>query len=99
MNTKILDIIYAAIEELNDSRGEDEPIAKQPDTLLYGQASPIDSVDLVNLLISVEEALEDEFDISFVIANEKAMSMKNSPFKSVTALCDYLSEELKDQLQ
>ncbi|NTS75376.1 hypothetical protein HR060_00740 [Catenovulum sp. SM1970] len=92
-NNQIQTLIFQAIDELNALR-EEELIDKSPSTALYGQASPLDSVDLVNLLLSIEEFLEDEFDISFTIANEKAMSLKNSPFKSVASLTDYLTTEL-----
>ena len=42
----------------------------------------------------MEELLEDELDIEFVIANEKALSQKNSPFKTVATLAQYLTEEI-----
>ena len=69
-------------------------VNKEESTPLFGAASVLDSVDLVNLLLSVEELLEDELDIEFVIANEKALSQKNSPFKTVATLAQYLTEEI-----
>ncbi|AWB67790.1 acyl carrier protein [Saccharobesus litoralis] len=86
-------LIYRSIDELNAVR-DGTLIEKSEQTALYGQNSSLDSVDLVNLLLSVEELLEDEFDIEFTIANEKAMSLKNSPFKTVSTLSQYLAEEL-----
>lgn len=86
-------LIYQAIDELNMTR-ESAPIEKSETTALYGQQSPLDSVDLVTLLIAIEELLEDDLNIEFTIANDKAMSLKNSPFKSVSSLTQYLVEEL-----
>lgn len=93
---EIQGLIYQAIEELNITR-DTAPIEKSEKTALYGKESPLDSVDLVNLLIAIEELLEDEFEIEFTIANEKAMSLKNSPFKSVASLTDYLVAEMEQQ--
>ena len=90
---KILELIYSAIDELNAGNG-DITVNKEESTPLFGAASVLDSVDLVNLLLSVEELLEDELDIEFVIANEKALSQKNSPFKTVATLAQYLTEEI-----
>ena len=90
---KILELIYSAIDELNAGNG-DVSVPKEESTPLFGAASVLDSVDLVNLLLSVEELLEDELDIEFVIANEKALSQKNSPFKTIATLAQYLTEEI-----
>ena len=91
---KLLSIIENAFAELNELRAQDAQLVFSPDAPLYGVNSAIDSVDLVNFLLSVEEQLEDELDITFVIANEKALSLKNSPFKTMATLCDYLELSL-----
>lgn len=86
-------IIFAVIDEMNALR-EENLIEKQLNTELFGTQSQLDSVDLVNLLVGIEEQLEDELNLSFVIANEKAMSLKNSPFRTVETLSDYLAESV-----
>lgn len=87
-----LETIYRAIDELNTTREDNDKIVQDNSTALYGPQSPMDSVDLVNLLLSIEETLEDDFDIHFTIANEKAMSLKNSPFRTVETLAAYIFE-------
>lgn len=82
---QVIELIYSAIDELNAS-SDNQPVVKQEDTALYGNSSSLDSVDLVNVLLSLEEALEDEFEVELVIANEKALSQKNSPFRTVSTL-------------
>jgi len=46
---KILELIYSAIDELNAGNG-DVSVTKEESTPLFGAASVLDSVDLVNLL-------------------------------------------------
>ncbi len=87
-------VIAEAIDELNELKPEKEQVSCSPEMALYGKDSPLDSVDLVNVLLAIEEKLEDEFDLTFTIANEKAMSMRNSPFRTVATLSDYLATEL-----
>ena len=93
---QIVDLIYLAIDELNET-SDNDPIIKSATTAHYGASSSLDSVDLVNLLLSVEELLEDELGVEIVIANEKALSQKNSPFKTVETLAQYLTDEINAQ--
>ncbi|MAZ07966.1 MAG: hypothetical protein CMM99_05960 [Rickettsiales bacterium] len=68
------------------------------DTPLVGDKSKLDSLGLVGLLITVEQKLEDQLNISLTIADEKAMSLKNSPFKTIETLSNYLELRI-DEIQ
>ena len=97
MNTKeeITEIIFASIEEINAE--QEINIPKNANSNLFGIESDLDSLGLVNLIISIEEAINDKYDVSITLADEKAMSRKNSPFKNVQTLVDYLHELLTSE--
>ena len=59
---------------------------------LFGGEGLLDSISLVNLIVSIEEAIEDKFDKSIILADEKAMSRRTSPFSRVSYLVDYIFE-------
>jgi acyl carrier protein len=82
-------IIYDAIDDLNPSL--EVPIAKTPDTLLFGQGGRLDSVGLVNLVVSMEQSIEDRFGVSVSLADESAVSQARSPFRDVQTLADFAS--------
>ena len=63
---------------------------KNLDTSLYGGEGLLDSLGLVTFLINLEQKIEDELNIDITIASEKAMSQKNSPFRTIKSLNDYL---------
>ena len=86
----VAEIIYEAIDELNEEISGSKKISKEPDTVLFGHDSLLDSLGLVNLIITVEGLITDKFDLNITIVNEKAMSQKNSPFKSVQTLSDFI---------
>jgi len=65
------------------------------DAPLYGPDAPLDSMALVNLIADVEETVDAEFGKSITLADEKAMSAKNSPFRSVDCLVAAVSERLQ----
>jgi len=93
---KILAVIYRAVDEVNEGLAEDEQMEKSPSTALYGKASKLDSLGLVNLIVSAEQELADEFDVTITLADEKAMSQKNSPFLSIESLANYVASLLEE---
>ncbi|RKO64040.1 hypothetical protein CKA54_07550, partial [Campylobacter sp. P255] len=53
-------------------------------TKLYnGFGGCLDSLALVSLVADLEELLSEEFDKEIILADEKMMSARNSPFKDV----------------
>jgi hypothetical protein len=49
------------------------------------------------LLISIiEEKIFDNFGTTITLADEKAMSQHNSPFRSIKTLADYINKLLAD---
>ncbi|MDW8326710.1 MAG: hypothetical protein RMK99_09100 [Anaerolineales bacterium] len=74
------------------------PAAPQPvteDTFLIGQSAVLDSMGLVSAILDIEQRLADDYDIVLVLADERAMSQKNSPFRSVRSLTDYVCRRIE----
>jgi hypothetical protein len=61
---------------------------------LFGGDGLFDSIGLVGYVVEVEEKLEDVYGISLVLANEKAMSRRTSPFARISYLAEYILEEI-----
>ena len=77
---------------------DNEEIVFNENSVIYGDNSPLDSLALVSLIVAVEQNIEDEFGISITLADERAMSQENSPFRSVRSLADYVETILKEKL-
>jgi acyl carrier protein len=65
------------------------------DTPLFGRHGVFDSLGLVSLIVSVEEAIADEFGASVSLADERAMSQANSPFRTIRSLAEYAASQLE----
>jgi hypothetical protein len=50
----------------------------------------LDSLGVVQLIVEVEQRVEQAHGISVTLANDKAMSQKNSPFRTVGVLADHV---------
>ena len=66
-------------------------------TVLLGAEGILDSMGLVSLIVAVEQDVEDEFGKEITIADAKAMSQKNSPFRTVGSLVDYIEILLNEE--
>lgn len=92
MKEKLINII---IEETNLLL--DEPIDDlNENSYLFGEEGILDSMGLVSMIVAVEQIVEDIFDKQITIVNAKAMSLKNSPFRTVASLADYVEQLVKE---
>ena len=84
-------IIFNAIENYNEQVEEENILPLSSDLELFSKNGRLDSLGLVNLIICIEEKFEEHTGSSVVIADEKAMSQSNSPFRSVSTLAEYMA--------
>jgi acyl carrier protein len=91
---RVLQVVYRAIDEINPGLPPERRLKKSADTALFGHAGALDSLGLVNLIVAVEQAVEDELGASVTLADEKAMSQSASPFRTVGTLAEYVRRQL-----
>ena len=87
-------IISDAICELNDELDYDHLRNVTDSTPIFDGDESLDSLSLVSLIVDIEARVEDTFATEVVLASEKAMSMQNSPYRSVQSLIDFVLEEM-----
>jgi acyl carrier protein len=98
MIDKIYTSIYKAIDEVNIQLSKNEQLSKDPDTILYGDSSVLDSLGLINIIVAVEQNIADDFEKIIILADERAMSQEKSPFRTVGSLADYIELLLEEKL-
>ena len=59
-------------------------------THLFGVEGLLDSIGLVSVVLDVEQQINDRLEIPISIADDRAMSQKHSPFRTVGSLADYV---------
>jgi acyl carrier protein len=92
----ILAAIYRALDWINAESPPDRQLIKAPETRLLGSESVLDSMQLVTLIIAIEREVEEAFGVALTLADERALSMKASPFRSIQSLADYIGNLLID---
>ena len=92
-----IELIYAALKEVLDQAGVPAPAVLTEDTVIVGKDAALDSLGVVSLIVEVEQALEQKHDVSVTLASDKAMSAKNSPFRTVGVLADHVLETIQEE--
>lgn len=97
--SKITGMVISSLQDvLIMNNGDSAKLATiGEDTHLIGRQSVLDSMGLVTLIVELEQLLEEEYDVAVVLADERAMSQKNSPFRSVQTLTDYVCRLIEEQ--
>lgn len=93
---EVLEIIYSAIDSLNDELEENEQIEKNENAVLFGKDSNLDSMGLVNLITLIEQNIEETTGKFISIADERAMSLQESPFRTVATLKHYITQLMNE---
>ena len=97
MKEKIIGIIIQSLENLNEEWNNPDLEHIDVGTRIYGSGGNVDSLGLVTLITDLEERLESEFLREIVLADEKAMSQQNSPFRSVESLSNYIEHLIQSE--
>ncbi|MBO9338712.1 MAG: hypothetical protein J7464_08380 [Chloroflexus sp.] len=95
-----IELSNLVIDSLRDILEQsDRPIPTNLDehTLLFGKGALLDSLALVTMVVELEQRIEEQFGLTLTLADDRAMSQRNSPFRSVGALVDYLEQLIGEE--
>ena len=98
MDNKIQHILISTLINLSDIYEVNELKNVSLETKLYsGLGGCLDSLALVSLISDLESVLSEEFNKEIILADEKMMSSRNSPFKDVKTLAEYITKKIQEQ--
>lgn len=81
----IEEIIYPVLDEFKEE--EELEFTNSPELVLYGEGDTVlDSLSLVDFLVSIQDKVSEITDKDIVLATPKALSNANSPFRTVSTL-------------
>lgn len=88
---QIQDAVFAALDDLNQQRGPGEQLAKLPGTRLAGLDGQLDSLGVVNLIVSLEQQLEGLGIPDLNLLDDERLDAGAEQFRTVESLVDYLT--------
>lgn len=94
MKDQIMQLLRDIIAELNEELQYEWLNNVHEDTPIFGDDAGIDSLSLAFLVSQAEIRVDEELGHQVVLADEKAMSMRNSPYRTVGTLIDFILERI-----
>lgn len=94
MSSDIEQIVIETTRQMLAEEGRDANVTLDADTTLFGTDGLLDSMGLVALIVAVEQQLQDRYGRPVALADEKALSQRNSPYRSIRTLAAYAAQEL-----
>ena len=95
---QISELVINCIKDFQQELDSEINLEEGENTKLFGSGAQLDSMSLVSLIVNIEEAIEEELNISITLADEKAMSRRVSPFGRISYLVDYILELLNEEM-
>lgn len=97
MNDELLKIVLDCCQEQNLTLPRKISTALGLQAPLYGgENGVLDSIALVSLIVAVEQAVEEKIGRTVLLADARATSQKNSPFRSVESLIELIQSRLSE---
>ena len=97
MKECVKNCIFSAIDAFNEYADNEFIIKKEMDFYLYGDKGNLDSLSLVDFIVSVEQCLSAEFGRCISLADEKAVSQTKSPFGRLESFIEYVYQRVADK--
>ena len=94
-NELFLELIFAAITEVNIQQPPEYQLKLNKDEFLISDKSCIDSLGLITLLINIEEKVSNKFKKNLNLLDEKYISEENTPFKTLGSLASWLNNNVQ----
>ena len=89
---ELIQRMVGLLEAALDAQGEEHVMKAEADSPLVGGEAVLSSLALVSYILDVETFVDEEHDLQITLVNEQALSRRNSPFRTVETLADYVLE-------
>jgi acyl carrier protein len=92
----IQQIVIDTLSAILVQRGTPPPPTLDRDTPIFGLNGLLDSIGVVTLMVDLEQNLSDRLSLAVRIADDRAMSQRSSPFRTVGTLTDFIASQLAE---
>lgn len=87
---KVVQLVLASAVQFNQDLEHKIEVDKGCDAELFGEGGALDSLGLVGFIVLVEQEIADRMGIEVSLADERAMSQRRSPYKTVQRLAEHI---------
>jgi acyl carrier protein len=90
-HAEIVSLIVERLRDLGAVVQSPSPTDASEETVLFGPEGILDSLGLVALIVDVEEAIAERSGVAITLGDDRAVSQRASPFRTVGSLAEYIA--------
>jgi len=87
---EITQLVLDTAREFNEDLEHQIAVEHGGDGGAFGELGVLDSMNLVAFIVAVEQEIADRFGTDVTLADEKALSQRRSPFRTVGTLAEHI---------
>ena len=88
---QIVALIVERLRDLDTGVQGPAPADASPETALFGPEGILDSLGLVALIVDVEDAIAERTGVAVTLGDDRAVSQRSSPFRTIGSLAEYIA--------
>jgi acyl carrier protein len=92
---RALQLIYAAVDEINGQLPPQTRLEKSPGTVLFGDASTLDSLTFINLLVAIEDRVSRAGGPAIGLLDEVSKGDEATPLRTIGTVAAFVAEARK----
>lgn len=96
MTEDLVPLITELVTEILEAEGRSSADLG-PNTKLFGREGLLDSMGVVSLIVAVEQAIEDRHGVPVALADERALSQSEGPYRTIDTLAEYARGVLESE--
>ena len=88
----LIEMMTGLLADALQEEGSNDPGQAGPSSPLLGTDAILSSIGLVTFITGVESVLEEEHEMEVTLVSEDAFSRRQSPFRTIETLANYILE-------
>ena len=98
IGAEVIASIFFAVDDVNKKLPRNEQIEKSKNTILMGASGNLDSLELANLIVSIEQKIEENFGVPLMLLGDAALLENQISFESIGKLAEHITQILKKKI-
>ncbi|NMM29064.1 MAG: hypothetical protein HHJ12_17735 [Glaciimonas sp.] len=99
MKKQLSNILIEAIKTQDPFLDNPVDLSLGRDAELYSDSGQLDSLSLVTIIADLEQQLYKSYGVKVRLANERDLSIENSPFNTFGRMLDFIEERVREEIQ
>jgi hypothetical protein len=92
--TDIEELIFEVIDDVNDQLPAEEKLEKSMQTVIVGDEGKLDSLGVINFLVSLEEKVVSSTGKSLALMSDELFAQESGVLHTVSSIKQYISDKM-----